>query len=394
MTSSRTPTLPPVLDDSQPAELVDASPREPARPRPRRVRRRTDVDGRRLTSSGHAFLVLVLALALALVLNAPGAHKRAYNQPPGWKRDVALAFTGPLASVSRVLYLDRPRVAVQALIGRSGVDEIDTDLGIDGGTSASPAAPTMRPGSTTATTPARPAAPKPARKESFTPSRPLRLWIAGDSLVITPGYALQRAAGENRAIRPVGSIDGRVATGLARPDVFNWFREIREQLMSLRPKVVVLAFGGNDDKAYMTGLPEGVSIDRFGDASWTREYRRRVGGLFDMINRAGAHAVWIGLPQTRNRAQTRRFDVVNAAVAAEARERPRSVTYVDTYLGFAGPDGQYAQYLTLPGRGEVKVRADDGVHFERAGGDVIAEQVLKALRAAYDITSWRDGSSS
>jgi len=394
MAPPRTPTLPPVLDDAQTAEFVDAAPREPARARPRRVRHRTDVDGRRLTSAGHAFLVLVLAVTLALVLNAPGAHKRAYNQSPGWKREVALAFTGPLAAASRALYLDRPRVAVQALIGRSGVDEIDTDLGIDGGTSASPAAPTRRPGSTTAEKPARSAAPKPVRKESFTPSRPLRLWIAGDSLVITPGYAIQRAAAENRAFKPVGSIDGRVATGLARPDVFNWFKEIREQLASLKPNVVVLAFGGNDDKAYMTGLPEGVSIDSFGDPAWTHEYRRRVGALFDMIHRAGAHAVWIGLPQTRDRAQTLRFDVVNAAVAAEARERPRSVTYVDTYLGFAGPDGQYAQYLTLPGRGEVKVRADDGVHFEPAGGDVIAGEVVKALRTEFDVTSWRDGSSS
>ena len=59
--------------------------------------RRPD-EQRRLSSAGHALVVCVLALAIGLLLNAPGAHKTAYNQPAGWKRDVALAVTGPLAA--------------------------------------------------------------------------------------------------------------------------------------------------------------------------------------------------------------------------------------------------------------------------------------------------------
>jgi hypothetical protein len=35
------------------------------------------------------------------------------------------------------------------------------------------------------------------------------------------------------------------------------------------------------------------------------------------------------------------------------------------------------------------VRADDGVHFEREGGDMIAREVLTQLNKAYDLTSWR-----
>ena len=73
-----------------------------------------------------------------------------------------------------------------------------------------------------------PNAPKPAapRKLAFSPKQKLRLWVAGDSLVITPGYAIVRAAGSSPAIESVGGVDGRVATGLTRPDVFNWFEEI------------------------------------------------------------------------------------------------------------------------------------------------------------------------
>ena len=38
------------------------------------------------------------------------------------------------------------------------------------------------------------------------------------------------------------------------------------------------------------------------------------------------------------------------------------------------------------------MRADDGVHFERRAGDLIAEKVLEQLEKRYDLTSWRKSS--
>jgi len=35
------------------------------------------------------------------------------------------------------------------------------------------------------------------------------------------------------------------------------------------------------------------------------------------------------------------------------------------------------------------VRAPDGVHFEPAGGDIIARMVLKRLNEQFDLTTWR-----
>jgi hypothetical protein len=443
MTDRQLPVLPPLPEDREPtAERAFTAPLPPAdvpspdapvagpppapveepparrRPRaeagarrsvsPRRPRRPRKDEERKLWSAGHAIVVCAAALAISLFLNAPGVHKKAYNLEDGWQRDVATTLTRPLASVSGVLLLDRPRRAVQAALGRSGEDEIDTEVvlaaaaddraeagsGAGSGGTGTPASEQPVAEKPPAEQPAaKPAAPATPRKVAFTPKRKLRLWVAGDSLVITPGYAILRAAGATPVIEGL-AVDGRVATGLTRPDVFNWFDHIRSQVAVLKPNVVVLAFGGNDDKAYMTGLPEGVSIGDFGDASWQREYRRRVGGLLDAINRAGAHVFWIGLPQTSSVDQTQRFDVVNAAVAAEARERPKSVTYLDTYTTFAGPDGGYAEYLDRPGGGSVKIRASDGVHFERAGGDMIAREVLKALNQTYDLTSWRQKAAS
>jgi hypothetical protein len=356
-TSDRTvPMLPPLPGDGAPVD-----PSAPSRPRPRR-----SAEGggprRRAWSAGHALIVSALALVFSALLNAPGIHKSAYNKPEGWSRDVALAITGPLADVSHALFLDRPRALVKSAIGRSDDDEIDTEVAVP-----TPGAP-------------QPAAPASPRRLAFSPAKKLRLWVAGDSLVIVPGLSVIRAASASPAIAAVGGVDGRV---------FNWFKQVEAKMRELKPRAVVLGFGANDDKAYMTGLPEGVSIGEFGDPAWRREYARRAGGLMDAITRAGAFVVWIGLPQTRSAEQTQRFDVVNAVVQREAARREGKVAFVDTYTMFAGDDGGYTDYLETTSGRLLQVRANDGVHFQPAGGDIIARAVLKSLNKVYDLTSWK-----
>jgi hypothetical protein len=341
--------------------------------RRRRPRPRTGEGDRRLHSAGSAIVVSLVALGIALLLNAPGLHKSATIQPEGWKRDVALDVTGPLETLSRTLYLDRPRRGLKAALGRSSDDDVDTKV-------AAPA-----PGTTSPV--AKPQAP-PTRVK-FTPGRPLRLWIAGDSLVIVPGESLLRATAGNRAIVPVGAIDGRIASGLERPDVFNWFTHVDEVMRNDKPRAVVLMFGGNDDHNFMTGVPEGKEVGTFGSPSWRAEYRRRVATIMNTITGRRAFLVWIGLPISHDPQQTLRFDVINTILQSEAAKRPGRAAYLDTYFFFAGEDGGYAQYVEDSSGKLVKMRADDGVHFERPAGDLIAAKVLERLEERYDIVSSR-----
>jgi hypothetical protein len=347
--------------------------REPPRRRPRP---RTAEGGRRLQSAGSAIVVSLTGLAIALFLNAPGLHKSATIQPEGWKRDIALAVTGPLESVSGALFLDRPRKALKSALGREDDDEIDTAV----------ATPKPPPTTTPVTTPETP-----AERVKFTPKRKLGVWIAGDSLVIVPGESLLRAVAGNRAVDAADAIDGRIASGLERPDVFNWFTHVRDVMEMDKPRAVVLMFGGNDDHNLMTGLPEGREVGTFGSPSWRAEYRRRVANVMDTVTQNGAFLVWIGLPITRDSAQTLRFDVINSIVQTEAAKREGRVSYLDTYFFFAGENGGYAEYLEDRAGKLVKMRAGDGVHFERPAGDIIAAKVLERLEEHYDFTSWRGG---
>jgi hypothetical protein len=349
----------------------------PIERRRRRPRSRVGEGGRRLHSAGSAIVVAALALLFASLLNAPGLHKSATIQPEGWKRDLALAVTEPLKSTSEALLLDQPRRGLKAALGRSDDDEIDTGVAL----------PEQQPETEE---PAAP--PPPPRREKFSPKRQLRLWIAGDSLVVVPGQSLLRAIGSSPVIEPIGEVDGRIASGLERPDVFNWFKHVREVAKKDKPRAVVLMSGGNDDHGFMTGLPEGKELDGFGNPLWTAEYRRRVAGIMDTVTRGSAFLVWIGLPITRDAEQTARFDTINAIVQTEAAKRPGAVSYLDTYFYFAGENGGYAEYVRDDSGTLVKMRADDGVHFERAAGDLIAREILKRLYERHDLTSWRRGS--
>ena len=60
----------------------------------------------------------------------------------------------------------------------------------------------------------------------------------------------------------------------------------------------------------------------------------------------------------------------------------------------AGPDGGYADFQFNPDGSVVQIRAGDGIHFTRAGGDRIANAVLGAMNDLYELTSWQTDATS
>ena len=262
----------------------------------------------------------------------------AYTQPEGWRRDVGMAFTAPLVDIAGVLRLDQPREGLKEVLGRGEDDRIATTVVLP--PPSTDLAPGGRPrragghdrGRRRQRAPARrrvdgrrrdrgAAKPKPV----FTPERPMRLWIAGDSLSIVPGEALLRLTAGNDAVEPVGAdkgVEGRLATGLERPDRYDWFTRIQKEMKGKdNPDAVVLTFGSNDIGGYMEGLPEGEEKAAFGTPDWIDQYRERVGGVMDMVIGNGKRnpprlLVWIGVPIVNDEDR-------NESYKTRQRDRPR-----------------------------------------------------------------------
>ena len=311
-----------------------------------------------------ATLVLFLALVLAALLQAEGLRKQAQIQPSGVQRRIALSVTRPLVDVSRALHLTTPRHELQVAIGRADEDRVDTQVHL---TLPPPAGPLPQPVGK----------PKPhRRKPAFTARKPLRVWVAGDSLAQIPGDALERVGG---AVDVVG-VESRLSTGLARTDLYNWFSRIQGAPAKLRPRVVVFSFGADDAHDYMGG----AHVGPFGSPSWIAEYRRRVDGVTRELNAQGIYVVWLGLPIPDGPGFKRSFPVVNRILESVAKAHAKGSTFVDTWHLLDDFHGRYTPYLRVHGRLTL-MRLPDGVHYTAAAGDLIAAQTLKQLRRVYTL---------
>jgi hypothetical protein len=324
---------------------------------------------RRTQPAGHALVVMVIALVLATVLNAKGMHKTAAEQTQGPRRDVALALTGALSAVTGFFQIDEPRKVLQAGLGRAGDDDVNEKIAF-----------THRPRPGVPTTKGTP--PRPVRKPVFTAARPMRLYIAGDSLIGGPGQVVENEGSDRPNVKLVGpGLDYRVSTGLAQPGVFNWFSYLPSKVSQLKPNVVVMSFGGNDGQSlFGTGGGE-----QYGTPEWMAEYRRRVAGLMDEVLARKARIVWVGLPIPRDPSLAAKFRVMNGIFSSEAAKRPGLVAYVDNYKRFEAPNGGYADYLRDAGGTFVKVRASDGVHYDIGGAQIVSDEIFKAMGRVVDL---------
>lgn len=316
-------------------------------------------------AAGHVVLVCIVALAVGFLLNAPGILKTAKGQPVGWKRDVAIAVAQPVYDVSHFLHTDGLRTGLQDLLGRSDDDTINE---------SSPS-PTTLPPSVSTTLP---------QKATFSPSKPLRLWIGGDSLGDFPGTSLINAVTDNPAIDVVAEVDAHVSTGLARPEVLNWPAAVQDVINTLNPRAIVISLGSNDNQA-MTG--EGSNGAQFGSPEWKAEYARRVGGLMDEVVKTGRTLFWIGVPIVRQDNKLESYQFINSIFQEQAALRPGRVFYIDTYNLLKGPDGNYADYLPNAGGDLVLARAPDGTHYTRFGADKIAGLVVEKMNEAFTFTT-------
>ncbi|MGH8986225.1 MAG: DUF459 domain-containing protein [Acidimicrobiia bacterium] len=345
-----------------------------APPKPGATRRPVAPPGeppRRLMAAGHVIVVGIVALMLGSLLNAPGIEKTAESQPVGWRRDVSRFFAEPLADVSRFVHTDRPREWLQNALGRKGDDDINVSL----------PSPTTLPAQATTTTVVT----------AFAPDDPLKIWVGGDSLSVVPGQSVLAnfpgaSEGVIQSVAP--EVDGQVATGLARPEVFNWPEHLKAETGRLDPDVVVLTLGSNDDQA-LTNAPGTGTVGQGEGEAWVAEYRRRIGGLMDQLVSEGRTLVLIGIPIVRDAGRAAEYEVINTIFKEEAAKRKDRVLFVDTYPLFKDADGNYADYLPNDAGELVRYREGDGIHLTRAGGDLVAEEVFRTLAETFDITSWK-----
>jgi hypothetical protein len=315
----------------------------------------------------------VAAFALWFLLYAPTLQHNAQVSPVGTRRTVSLDVTGPVAAVSRALQLSH----IVSITGRgSGLGGPTGGLTVAGprpggqpaGGSRRKPGTTPKTGGTAPTTTTVPPNPK-----DPTAANPLRVLIVGDSIGIDLGDALQPDLAQTGVVS--AALDGRVSTGLTRPDYFNWPAELTADLKSQDPQVVVIMIGANDAQDFL-GPPDVP----YTSPEWNTLYAQRVAQFMQIAQSGGATVVWVGMPPMQSPGLNAQMSDVNAVVQQEAAKTHPPVTYLSTDRSLGTAQGGYTAFVTNGAGQVVNVRTPDGTHLTPGGGQVAAQQVINELQ--------------
>jgi len=212
----------------------------------------------------------------------------------------------------------------------------------------------------------------------LTTGRPLRLWIAGDSLAGSLGPALGEQTAETGVVAPV--YESRVSSGLANPGFHNWPKRAAAELARLDPEAVAFIIGTND---YVI-----VSGSRNPGAAWVADYTARTEAMMELLVGPERRTVyWISPPVMRSERMDDAVRQIGDLQRTVAREFP-TVTFIDAHSLLDDEDGGYTGTTTDPETGRtITIRAGDGVHLSPDGADLLAAAVYQQVDTDWCITA-------
>jgi hypothetical protein len=307
---------------------------------------------RRRLSAGAVLLAMLLGFFLAGLLDARNIRKDVEARPYGALRTLQLALLAPMTGLSGLVRADDLGGAVASALGR-GEEPHHTLAEVE----------------------------KPKKSlwpRTITQKKPLRLYVAGDSMDQVFGSSLVNLAEETELVK--GKNDYHVSSGLSRPDFYDWPQRLIDQIVDFRPDAAAVLFGANDGQdVYYEG-----KVLKVGTKAWQEVYAKRVGEAMDILTRGGRRVYWVGNPIMKDFKYRERIAMMNHIYEAEAGKHP-GVTFVSTWQALSSEKGSYAEYLQDENGDQVLMRAPDGIHLTRAGGDRMAKVVLEVIRKDWEM---------
>jgi len=301
---------------------------------------------RRRLSAGAVLLAMLVGFFFAGLFDAANIKKDVEARPYGALRSLQLALLTPMTGLSGLIRADDLGARVATALGRGeGPHHTLADV-------------------------------KKTKKSlwprAITAKKPLRLYIAGDSMDQVFGSSLVNLSEATGLVKARN--DYKVSSGLSRPDFFDWPQRMVDQIVDYKPDAVAVLFGANDGQDV---LYEGEVL-KVGTKAWQEVYAKRVGEAMDILTKGGRRVYWVGNPIMKDFGYRERIAMMNHIYEAEAKKHP-GVTFVSTWKLLANEKGSYAEYLKDEDGDSILMRAPDGIHLSRAGGDLMAGLVLDVI---------------
>jgi hypothetical protein len=205
---------------------------------------------------------------------------------------------------------------------------------------------------------------------------PQTVLILGDSLAATGvGALLERKLDATDGV--VCHRKGKSASGLARPDFFDWIAEGKRQVDLRDPDLVVVIMGGNDGQD-ITRRSKGETRVPWKHDSWPERYRARMDEFLGQIS-VDRKVLWLGLPTMGLRSLEKKLVLIRQIQKAAVEAAGPHATYLDTTSLSSTDSGEMLTHAPVGHKTPKKLRADDRIHFTMAGSEYFAERVLPTV---------------
>jgi len=212
-----------------------------------------------------------------------------------------------------------------------------------------------------------------ADQQQDTPQKlpPRSVLIVGDSLALGLSTSFEQALKEYNENISFARV-GKVSSGLAIPHLFDWEKKVQVLIEKYSPDIIVVLMGINDAN-------NNIRVDDrkaiLGTAAWPDAYQERVKRFIAIIAQRNVPIYWVGLPVVRDEAMTQRIEIANSA-ARKACEAFAECHFIDTWNILTDDKGNYTNYKKDNQGYTIRIRAQDGVHFSREGGELLSRHIL------------------
>jgi len=199
-----------------------------------------------------------------------------------------------------------------------------------------------------------------------------QLYVIGDFLAAGLVQELPEALDASERVNI--SQETRNASGLARPDRYNWSRRVENILENNTVHIAVVMLGANDRRRIRTS----GGFEDFGTEAWAETYRLRVDSLIEKLQDANVAVYLMGLPIVADEEARADYEELNSII----RESVYSggVKYIDTWNGFADQFGNYSAYGPSVAGVTKRLRDNNGIGFTEAGNRKLAEFAASVIK--------------
>lgn len=214
---------------------------------------------------------------------------------------------------------------------------------------------------------------EPASADATAPQTPRKILVLGDSLAATGfGALLEKRLDAHPDLECARK--AKSATGLARPDFYDWESEAKKAVEQHKPDLVVVIMGGNDGQDLTSKSGKGKRVAWKSDG-WNDAYKSRVGDFLREISADGRKVLWLGLPRTATTGFEQKLETIRELQSQAIGELGDAASYLDTTPFLTDGSGKLLDRATVGKRKDQPLREEDGIHFTMAGSEYFADKV-------------------